>query len=137
MLKKLFSLIIATIILLSVGVINSKPVFDGYAKTFEVYIGSNSSSAKIVSANKKDLLFMNNIHGQAFIADKDAFDLKGFLKEFDAKIISVEKIDEGVSYYAYSPKIKYVNQLFGKPVNLQIFVGETVKVGSPMIYGSF
>ncbi len=137
MLKKLFSLIVATIILFSVSVINSKPVFHGYAKTFEVYIGDNSSNAKIVSVSKKDFFLMSNICGQSFIADKETFDLNDFLEEFGAKIICVEKIKEGVSYYAYSPKIKYKNMLSGKPVNLQIFIGETVKVGSPMIYGSF
>ena len=137
MLKKLMVIAFIFITLFSVSIINSTPVFSGYASTFEVYIGSDSSNAQIVSASKSELIFMNNVCGQAFVMDKDSFDLSGFLKDFGAQIVSVEQIGEGVSYYAFSPKIKYKKQLFNETVNLQIFIGDTVKVGSPIIYGSF
>jgi hypothetical protein len=54
-----------------------------------------------------------------------------------AKIIFTEQIEEGTSYYAYSPTIKYRTKIKNKIINLQIFVGKGVKVGSPIIFGSF
>lgn len=49
-----------------------------------------------------------------------------------------EKIVEGTSYYGYSKKIRNFKVINGEKVNVQVFVGkEYIKVGIPIIYGSF
>lgn len=112
-------------------------IFSGYTKRVEVYLGKGGSLSQIQTIDVKDYPYYSGVYGQSFKTDLNEFDLKSFLDDFDAKVIFTESIDEGVSYYAYSPKIKERVNLKGKTINLQIFVGTTVTVGAPLIYGSF
>ena len=70
--------------------------------------------------------------------EKQEFELHSFLLEMGARIVFSEKTDKKVCYYAYSPKIKYIERVNNHNINLHIVIGEnSVKVGSPIIYGSF
>lgn len=137
MLKKIAVIFFAFLLLFNVYANNNQPIFKGYAKSFEFYLSSPSSSAKIVRANDKLLFIGKDVYGESFRADEKNFCLEEFLSEFNAKIVAVESIEEGVSYYAYSPKIKYRAKVNGKTVNLHVFIGDSVTVGAPLIYGSF
>ena len=137
MFKKLFVYALSFILFAAFTFFNATPVFFNYTDRLELYIDGGGSAGVIVSADKKDYPFIKGVSGESFKADKDTFDLDNFLNDFSAKIILTEEIAEGVSYYAFSNKIKYRSSVRGKTVNLHIFVGETVTVGSPLIFGSF
>lgn len=137
MFKRFFALVLAFILVLFVAIINRTPVFENYSDYFELYIGSHSSNAQIVTVKKGDVFTFCGVKGQAFSTDKEGFDLNKFLSELDAKIVFEERVEQGVSYYAFSSKLKNKKKIAGKTVNVQIFIGNTVKVGTPIIYGSF
>lgn len=136
-LKKIIIVALTFLSVFAVYVGNHQPVFSGYAKNFEVYLASPSSNARIVSVNVRQYPTLINVYGESFKANKENFDLKGFLEDFNAQIVFVESISEGTCYYAYSPKIKYRAQIYGSVVNLHVFVGDSVTIGAPIIFGSF
>ena len=128
-----FALIFCALLIV---LLNTTPIFSGYANYFEVYYGD--SAGQIHTVDYKEYFLSNNIKGESVTFQKTNFSLDDFLKDFKAKIKVTENIESGVNYYAYSKKIPYRQKVYGKTINLQIFVGEqTVKVGAPMIYGSF
>ncbi len=137
MFKRLMLLFLAVTILLAFLSLNSRPVFSDYSNKIELYFNSSSSMAQIVNIDSFNKQFFFSVRGESFKVDKQAFDLENFLKEFSALMVFVEEIEEGVSYYAYSPKIKYRAKILGKTVNLHIFLGKQITVGSPLIFGSF
>ena len=137
MFKRIFVFLMACICLLTTFFVNKTPIFSAYSDNFEVYLYSSSSTAQILNVSKSEFYLLSNVKGQAFNAKKEDFDVAEFLMDFDANTVLVEEISEGKIYYAYSPKIKYKKELADKAVNLQIFVGDTVKVGSPANFGSF
>ena len=137
MFKRIGAILLAALCLLSVGGANKTPIFKDYATEFEVYIGEATSAAQIVSVTESDFRFVSSVCGESFKAEKEDFNLEKFLSEFSARIIFTEEIAEGVSYYAYSPKIKYRQTVKGQTVNLQVFIGKQVTVGAPIICGSF
>ena len=136
MLKKCavpFAVIIAVILIVFVSI---TPIFNGYSTTFEIYRGDSAS--QIQTVDYKGYVLAGKIKGESVAIDKQGFDLDKFLRTFRAKIKVIETVGQGVNYYAYSTKIPYKQRVNGKTINLQIFIGEsTVKVGTPMIYGSF
>ena len=136
MFKRLCVIIVAVMLIISGYFINSRPVFVEYSNNFEVYLNSASSSAQI--ANTKFGFFsVKNIRGESFKIDIEDFNIEDFLNDYSARIVFVEEIEQGVSYYAYSPKIKYRSKLFGQTINLHIFIGKQVTIGAPLIFGSF
>ncbi|MBQ3493361.1 MAG: hypothetical protein IJA88_04560 [Clostridia bacterium] len=137
MLKKFFIVFLAFICLLSTGVINKTPIFKNYSKNYELYLGQSSSNAQIVHASEKTFLFAQEIFGESFKCEKNEFNLQDFFDSYNARLIKIERVGETVSYYAYSPKIKYRAHIFGQVVNLHVAVDKQVTVGSPLIYGSF
>lgn len=137
MFKKLTIILLSVLCAMNFGVTNAKPLFKGYADCYELYVHGNNNAVEIVSANDRLYPFINNVFGESFKMDIADFNLDEFLKNFDARLLFTERIEQGVSYYAYSPKIAYRQQVFGQTVNLHVFVGGQVTVGSPLIYGSF
>jgi hypothetical protein len=137
MLKKIAVIVIACALVFTVYTKNNQPIFKGYANSFEFYLSSPSSNAKIVRADDNLLFIGKDVYGESFRADVKNFCLEEFLSEFNAEVVAVESIEEGISYYAYSPKIKYRAKVNDKIVNLHVFIGESVTVGAPLIYGSF
>ncbi len=137
MLKKFFIIVISFICVLSIGLFNRTSIFSEYSNTFEICFNRASSSESIFSVKKGEFIFLDNVAGESFSTTAQDFNLDNFLNKFNARIVMVEKLENGVSYYAYSPTIKYKAQILDKTVNLQVFVGEKVTVGSPFIFGSF
>ncbi len=138
MLKKVLVFFSAIIIITSLFFIGNEPVFNSYAKNYEIYLDSCSNSKKIINVNNRDCASVLGKKGESVYVEKQTFELHSFLLEMSARVIFIEEIEGKVSYYAYSPKIKYIQQVKGHNINLQIVVGDNmVKVGSPLIYGSF
>ena len=115
----------------------SKPLFSDYASSFEVYFFDYSSLSGVKSVQKNEYVFCFNLRGESCVVEND-YTAEQILSNFNAKIVKKEIHDNGVSIYAYSSKIKYKKQLFGKVVNLHIELSNgKITVGSPIIYGSF
>ena len=137
MFKRLCVIIVAVMLIISAYFINSRPVFVEYSNNFEVYLNSTSSSAQILNMQFSSFIGLKNIRGESFKIDIEDFNMEEFLNDYSARIVFVEEIEQGVSYYAYSPKIKYRTKLFGQTINLHIFIGKQVTIGAPLIFGSF
>lgn len=117
---------------------NNMPVFFKYADKYEVYLTDYSCSNATKNVFLLEYLFTFNVKGESCVIDKNEFEKEKFLSDFSATEMFSESTGEIVCFYAYSPKIKYTEKINGKTVNLHVAIGkDQVKVGSPIIYGSF
>ncbi len=133
MLKKLILTAVAICLTVCLSCVNSTETFIHGQKTYYLY--SQSSQAKITQTKP----FLNlNLVGESSVVSASEFNLESFIKDYNAKILFVEEVDEITIYYCYSPKIKRQKVVKNQAVNLQIAVRESVvTLGSPIIYGSF
>ena len=137
MLKKFVTAFFCTVFISCVYLFNSAPIVSGVEK-IEVYLFSSSSNAVIKTVDVNEFSFISNVKGECVKLKAKEFDLEKFLSDYGAQVILTESFDGGKSYYAYSPKIRYRESVCGERVNLQVAIrGQTVTVGSPIIYGSF
>ena len=114
------------------------PLFYGYGDTFEISTRSYSSNAILYNVNERQYRFTVNRTGESCEIFTDEISVEKILEDFSAKLVFVEETARQTSYYAYSSKIKYLKILDGKKVNLHISISkERVKIGSPLIFGSF
>ena len=137
MFKKVLAVIFALACVINVRIANAKPLFSDYADSFEIYLDGQKNGVKIVRTTNQLFPFISGVRGESFKTDADSFDLESFLTSFEANVVFIEEINEGTSYYAYSPKIEYRKQVLGQEINLHVFVGNQITVGAPIIYGSF
>ncbi len=138
MFKKISVCLTCALLVFCTCFVNRVPVFKDYASELEVYLNSRDSTADFVTVPVTNFVFLNNIYGESFKTNKEEFDLQNFLEDFSATLINTEQTSYGVSYYAFSKKIKYRTTLFNRPINLHVFISsDTVTVGSPLISGSF
>ena len=113
----------------------NKPLFSDYADRYELYLKENSSTSEIVNADNYSFPFYVSVKGEACVVKCDEKEIIG---DFNAEIVFTEETDDAVIIYAYSKKIPYEKIVNGKKVNLQIAKrNDVIKVGSPLIYGSF
>ena len=113
-----------------------KPTFYGYSKEFTVYDGF-SSSVRSKTVGEGDFPLVNAC-GESFTVNNGEITTQQIIDEYSGTLVFTEKTEQGESFYAYSEKIATYVKIFGKKVNLHIFVGnEITVVGSPIIFGSF
>lgn len=137
MLKKILITLTIIFSLICCWQLNSVPVFGKYANKFEVYQGKSGSLCEISTTDRFGYSLKFFKTGESCVINCDIKPAR-ILKDFDARIVKIEKIEQGVSIYAYSSKLRHSVIIDGKTVNLQIFCGkEQIKVGTPLIYGSF
>ncbi len=136
MFKKISVSLISIIILAFLWFASQTPIFGKYAKRREVYLFPYTSTPITVDRITQGLTFIK--YGEACEISNEDFDLDDFLSEFDAKRVFSESFNGKLSIYAYSPKLKYKQAVKGKTINLHVVISDQiVKVGSPIIYGSF
>lgn len=136
MFKKLFFTAAFLLIVVAFTTFYGTPVFKGKSESITLYYMSNSSMAIETRTDKAAFSF--NAYGESFSVKTGDVSVSELLTEFEATLIFTETIAEGKSFYAYSPRIKYLKIIDGKRVNLHVFVGETqTTVGTPVIFGSF
>ena len=117
--------------------LNNYPIIKT-SNVIEVYKNHPSSSCSILNLNYINTCLTFNRYGEGYTLTSSQTSAKQILEEYDAKIVKVEKIEEGTSYYGYSKQIKYCKYLFGKKVNIHVFEKDSViKIGFPIIYGSY
>ncbi len=137
MLKKIICLAVCFFTLFGVWFGGRTPVFAKYSDSYELYVGSASSNAGIITVDEKNFPFVQKVSGECVTLDGN-IKVQDITEKFDAVLVFTESVAEGVSFYAYSEKIGYEATVKGEKVNLHVFVGKDyVKVGSPIIYGSF
>ena len=138
MLKKIVIFPCCLIFLISVYSFNYKPIFSSYADEFEIYLESASSCAQIVQVSEKDYKAFKGIKGEGCKIESKNFSVENFFSEFNAKIIFEEQTDFGISYYGFSPAIKYRKEIHNEIINLHVFVGKSgITIGTPIIFGGF
>lgn len=138
MLRHLRLFLIIILSLLCVYAINKRPLFTEYANEFCLYVGSNSSNCSFREANEIEYLFSLNVFGEGCRVEKNEFNLSEFLQDFSAEIVKQENIQDVTCVYAYSKKVKYLQIIDGKKVNLHVAItNDGIYLGSPIIYGSF
>ena len=141
MLKKFAVILSSIIVICSVQYFPNRPLFyefiDGKSG-YEIYLENYSSSADIVTLSDINTYkALSNISGESCRVGGHVT-INDIFNRFNAQLVLVENHEGGTSYYAYAQIIKYKATLQGKTVNLHVFVGENgIKVGSPIIFGSF
>ena len=117
---------------------SQQPLFYGYANTFEISTLSYSSNASFYTVEEREYRFTFNRTGESCEIFTLGRNVQEILSDFSAKTVFIEETAEQTSYYAYSDKIQYLKIINGKKVNLHISVSsEKIKMGSPVIFGSF
>lgn len=135
MFKRYFIVFLSVAFMLSLYFTVNKPLFSDYADRYELYLKENSSTSEIVNADNYSFPFYVSVKGEACVVKCDEKEIIG---DFNAEIVFTEETDDAVIIYAYSKKIPYEKIVNGKKVNLQIAKrNDVIKVGSPLIYGSF
>lgn len=138
MLKKILVIVVCLALVVCLYITNKNPLFLGYANTFEVYLTNYSHSQMQMQVSSNEYLFVNGIKGESCVVEQADFCLQDFLYKMNGKIIFEQILGECHNYYCYSPSIKYCQVINGKRINLHVSIRqEAVKVGSPLIYGSF
>ena len=138
MLKKVLVLVLSSIVVISMFVFNNAPVFKNFADEYEVYLTDFSCSNKIINVDKNKYPFIINVKGESAAIEKEKFNLQSFLSDLNAELVLVESDENYTCYYAYSPNIKKSKAFKDMTINLHIAITDNcVKVGSPIIYGSF
>ena len=138
MLKRTVVFIFSIILVFSLIVFNNTPLFNEYSCEYEVFIKSGSNINSVKKVSKSKYIWCFGIKGESCVIEKQDFCLSDFFNDLNADELFSEKVGEIVVYYAFSPQIKYREKVQGETVNLQVAVSENyVKVGSPLIYGSF
>lgn len=126
----------AMLTLFSLKVANSKPVFANFSNTFEVCIGQKSNGT-FYKVNNLSYYFFNGISGESCVVD-NKYSLSDVIRYFKAEKVFTERVENLTIIYYYSPKIKYVQMVNGKKINLQVCKTDNqLKIGTPLIFGSF
>ena len=119
MFKRLMLIVCAVILLLGLTLTYSAPLFYKKSKTVETYIGDSSSLTQIENLTFFEFLLTKGVKGESVCVEKEGFNLNNLLKEFKAKLVFTESIEQGTSYYAYSPKIPYEKKINGQSFPFQ------------------
>ncbi len=113
------------------------PVFCGYSGRREVYFKDGSFSEGIRA--EQELGFYDLIRGrQGEAITTDGETAEKIVKDLSARLVFRESFSGGENAYYYTEKLRYIREINGKRVNIQVCVTDgAVKVGTPMIYGGF
>ena len=104
------------------------------------YLISDYSKYSEIEVKELNLFEMININksGEVGVSRVDAFDLSNFSELLDLKIYSCEEVSNRLVLTGFSSKLKKFVYVSGKRVNVQVSIcSDFVKVGSPLILGSF
>ena len=137
MVKRISVILISLILVLGLFFFNRVPAFS-LSSSYEVYLESYSSSKSILKVDSESYKFIIGVKGESACLESEGFNLAEFLDMVGARLVFSEQLSGVTCYYAYSPKIKYLESVNGNLINVHIAVTKSyVKVGAPIIYGSF
>ena len=135
---KLLSLVIAVGLFLAVFTICQAELCFKEAESYTFFCGDSSKDCKEVRADSNAVLkklTLSNICGEC--AEYSELDIDSFLKSVNGEIIFTETLSDSVNYYCKAD-MPYSVTLYGEEINLHICVrADSVKVGSPIIFGGY
>ncbi len=109
-----------------------------YGEAITVYTKSASSNAEIITTKPSSVLFFNDVRGESVVVDSNRFNAKQILDSYGATVRFSEVVDGVTSYYAYTDKLPYSQNICGYTVNLHVAVcGERTVIGTPIIFGGY
>ncbi|PWM75774.1 MAG: hypothetical protein DBX59_00585 [Bacillota bacterium] len=133
--KKLYILMAGLMLASAFMLVNNPPLFAAFSPVSEVYSADGSMGAGSVYGVFETV---NGKSGESCRVDRENFSLQECIKYFQAEIIFTERVENTVSVYLYSPKIKRYKIVKGEKINLHVaFAAEYVALGSPLVYGSY
>ena len=135
---KLLTLTIAAGVLLAIITISqAKLCFKG-AESYTFFCGDTSKNCREVRVDGNAIwkkLSLPDICGEC--AEYSELDIESYLKSVNGKIIFVETLSDSVNFYCKAD-LPYSVNLYGEEINLHICVRQnSVKVGSPIIFGGY
>ena len=115
----------------------SRLCFKG-AESYTFFTGDTSKSCREVTVQSDadlERLLLSDICGEcAFFSE---FDLDGYLKTVNGKIVFKEVLSDSVNYYCKAD-LPYSVMLYGEEINLHVSIRQDgVKVASPIIFGGY
>ena len=127
----------AALVVFAIAALPTRICFDG-GYNYEFYCGTSSADCKTVRAQgnaKLTRIFINGVCGEG--AEFKELDIDKFLSGVNGEIIFYESA-AGITNYYCTADLPYSTVLDGNRINLHIAVREdSVKVGSPIIYGGY
>ena len=135
---KLLTLTIAAGVLIAIfAIAQAKLCFKG-AENYTFFCGDTSKNCREVQVSQNAFLkklSLSDICGEC--AEYSELDIESYLKSVNGKIIFVETLSDSVNYYCKAD-MPYSVTLYGEEINLHICVrADSVKVGSPIIFGGY
>lgn len=130
--------LLAALLLAMLTILPRRTCFEG-AESYSFYLGETSADCREVivdgqAANAARLL-LPKVGGES--ATYKSLDLEKFLNEMGGEIIETQEIDGTVNYYCKA-NLPYSVNLFGEEINLHVCVrADSVKVGTPIIFGGY
>ena len=118
-------------------------IYDGSPNQNQSYILSEQYSNLSVEEKKVryfDLCEMQkvNLNNVELVGETKYFNLESFKQSLNLKIISCEEVAGRLVLTGFSSKLRKFNYVNGQRVNVQVSLStDLVKVGSPLILGSF
>lgn len=135
--KKAAVIALSFLFLVFAAQVGAKPFFADYEGEREFYSENGSFTEGIFrEKNCNEKRTLRGKKGEGIFTS--VYEAEKIIADFDAKLVFSEKLCGGENFYYYSKKLPFSVALSGKTVNLQIYRrGESVKAGTPLIYGSF
>lgn len=116
------------------------PIFSG-AESYQFYVGSQSSNARIVAAEGAAAaavkLTLGGVTGES-ARYADARDAFAQAEALGARLCFCERAGDIVNYYYHTPRLRGGVEVGGMTVNLHVAVrGESASIGTPLIFGGY
>lgn len=138
--KKAFNFLVAVVsvvVFILLFLANTSFYLKDFNGQFEVYNFSSSSNATITSTKKEDMKYILNKTGEGCFLSEN-IEINEILSMLSASVVFTESTENGTSYYAYCSNIKMGKMINNRKINVQIHISEQgIKIGTPIIYGSF
>ncbi|MDE7438906.1 MAG: hypothetical protein K2N23_00090 [Clostridia bacterium] len=136
-LKLLAITLIASALIVVIAVCQTRPCFEG-SESYSFFVGNTSKNCKEVRADSNAALkklTLSNVCGEC--AEYSEFDFESYLKSVNGEIVFVEELSDSVNYYCKAD-LPYSVNLYGEEINLHVCVkSDSVKVGTPIIFGGY
>lgn len=131
-------LTLSCVICAAVALAPKRLCFDG-GKDYTFFCGTSSADCREITVSgesaKSVKLALLNVCGEATVYDNAS--AEQIIKKFNAKVIAKEELYDSVNYYCKAD-LPYSVELYGTEINLHVSVkGNSVKVGSPIIFGGY
>ncbi len=138
MLKKVTVILFSVLEILSLFIIYNRSVFNDFGKETTIFLTPFSSSTSLKTVKKDEDYFCLIKYGES-IRLNEKYDVSTILATLNGRVIFTEEIPEGKNIYGFSDKIPYKTKIYGKTINIHIFLSDSgyTVLGSPIIFGGY